>query len=391
LSYIKERKLKIFITLALLLATISTKAQKIERPRVIKFDKQFVAAEAFESAAVLDVDRDGNLDIISGSFWYKGPSFETRKFIGPAKRHAEYYDDFSTILLDVNRDSRSDFITGGWFGGTLFWRENPGKDGIWPEHVIAHCGNIETTRSWDIDKDGTPEIIPNTPGKPLVIYRLKDKPDAQGVLFDSIQIFEKHGHGLGFGDINGDGRGDLIIDKGWLESPSDPFTGKWQYHPDFSVEQASVPMLVTDVNGDGLADLIIGQGHDYGLNWFEQKVDRKKIRSWIKHEIDPYNSQFHVLEWADLDNDGKNEIITGKRYRAHDDNDPGAHDPVGLYYYKWTGEIFSKQVISHGAPGIGKGTGLFFQVVDINGDGFKDIVVAGKDGLCVFRSTKAVE
>lgn len=150
-------------------------------------------------------------------------------------------------------------------------------------------------------------------------------------------------------------------------------------------------MLVTDVNADGLADLIVGQGHDYGLNWFEQKLDRKKVRSWVKHEIDPYNSQFHVLEWADLDNDGEYELITGKRYRAHDDNDPGAHDPVGIYYYKWTGESFSKQVISHGAPGIGKGTGLYFQVVDLNKDGLKDIVAAGKDGLCVFFTKKVTE
>jgi hypothetical protein len=113
-------------------------------------------------------------------------------------------------------------------------------------------------------------------------------------------------------------------------------------------------------------------------------VDKKKSRTWIKHSIDPNNSQFHTMEWNDLDNDGKSELITGKRYRAHDDNDPGAHDPVGIYYYTWNGESFTKNVVSYGAPGIGKGTGIYFTVTDLNHDHWEDIIVAGKDGLCVF-------
>jgi len=340
---------------------------------------------------VLD-DQDGTKDILSGSFWYKGPAFIQRKFIGPVSRHNEYYDDFSGITMDVNQDNKLDLVTGGWFGGTLLWKENPGAEGVWKEHVIASCGNIETTRAWDIDKDGTPEIIPNTPGKPLVVYRLK-KPSGNSVSFDSIKIYDKQGHGLGYGDVNGDGLGDLITDKGWLECPREPFSMPWTFHPEFAFVQASVPMLVTDVNSDGNADLIVGQGHDYGLYWYEQKRDKGKSRSWIKHPIDPDNSQFHTMEWADIDNDGKNELITGKRYRAHDDNDPGAHDPVGLYYFRWNGENFSKQIISYGSPGTGKGTGLYFQIVDIDNNGWKDIIVAGKDGLCVFynKGTKNIE
>lgn len=345
----------------------------------LSFEKKFVAAEAFEAVAVLDVDQDGHLDLLSGSFWYRGPDFTSRKFIGAVRRHSEYYDDFSGIVMDVNGDKFPDIVTGGWFGGTLVWRENPGKGGEWKMHTIGRPGNIETTRSWDIDGDGIAEIIPNTPGKPLKVYRLGHTP----ARFDSIVVIDKHGHGLGFGDINGDGRGDFVVENGWIEAPTDPFKGKWKLHEEFNYTQASVPMLVTDVNGDKLADIIIGQGHDYGLHWLEQ-VKTREGRSWKPHAIDPYNGQYHTMEWSDLDNDGKPELITGKRYRAHDDNDPGAHDPVGLYYFRWNGEAFVKQVISFGSPGDGKGTGLYFQVVDLNRDGWKDIAVAGKDGLFVF-------
>ncbi|MEJ1242482.1 VCBS repeat-containing protein [Chryseolinea sp. T2] len=345
----------------------------------LKFDRRFVAAEAFESVAVLDVDRDGTLDLLSGSFWYKGPDFISRKFIGTIPRHSEYYDDFSAIVMDVNGDQLPDVVTGGWFGATLFWRENPGKDGEWKHHVISQPGNIEATRAWDIDGNGTFELVPNTPGKPLRIYRLSN--NAQ---FDSIQIAPMHGHGLGFGDINGDGRGDFVVENGWIEAPENPFTETWTFHEEFKFALVSVPLIVADVNGDKLSDIIIGQGHDYGLHWLEQVRSNDGTRAWKQHEIDPHNSQYHTMEWTDLDQDGQPELITGKRYRAHDDNDPGAHDPLGLYYFRWNGSSFVKQVISYGPPGEGKGTGLNFQVVDLNGDDWKDIAVAGKDGLCVF-------
>ena len=108
-------------------------------------------------------------------------------------------------------------------------------------------------------------------------------------------------------------------------------------------------------------------------------------RTWIKHPIDPFNSQYHDLIWADIDGDGKPELITGKRYRAHCDGDPGAFDDIGIYYFKWTGENFAKQVISYGPYALGgSGCGIHFVLADLRGTGRLDIVAPGKDGLKVF-------
>src|SRR5690606_97244 len=113
----------------------------------LTFKKQLIAAESAESAGVFDVNGDGVLDIVSGSFWYEGPNYKKRTLIGQIKRENEYFDDFSTIAMDVNGDGRMDFVTGGWFDGSLIWKENPGNNREWTQHLIAKAGNIETTRS----------------------------------------------------------------------------------------------------------------------------------------------------------------------------------------------------------------------------------------------------
>lgn len=353
----------------------------------VKFTKVLISDEHYESAAVFDVNNDGVLDIVSGGFWYEGPDFKTYHKIADLPMFADYYDDFSTIPLDVNGDGYTDFVTGGWWGNTIRWRENPGeKGGEWPEHIIDETGNIETTRAWDIDGDGILEIVPNTPGNHLAIYKLiTDKDDKGTGEFAKHVIYEgPQGHGLGYGDVNGDGRGDFILTNGWLEAPEDLYNGEWIFHQEFDFGGASVPILVADVNGDGLNDLIVGQAHGYGLDWYEQQIDAQGNRTWKKHPIDPFNSQYHDMMWLDIDGDGECELVTGKRYRAHKHLDPGDSDDYGTYYFKWNGESFSKQVIDYGKPMQTKGIGIYFDVADLHGTGRLDIIAPGKDGLFVF-------
>ncbi len=361
----------------------------VEDVAMLKFEKIKIGDVTYEAASAFDVNRDGHIDIVSGGYWFEGPDFTKRHKICDLEPIDDYYDDFSDFPMDVNGDGYLDIITGAWWGETLRWRENPkGKPVEWKTHDIAKVGNIERATFHDIDGDGDIEIIPNCPGKPVVVFKLVRDARGKGTgEFKQFTAFDgPNTHGHGFGDINGDGRDDIVLANGWLEAPEDPFSGTWEHHPEFDLGGASVPILVHDVNGDGLNDIIVGQGHDYGLAWWEQQKNAEGQRTWIKHDIDPDRSQYHEMQLVDIDNDGELELITGKRYRAHVGHDPGSNDPVGLYYFKINGGKFERVTIDYGPPDKASGAGIYLWIEDLDGNGWKDIIAPGKEGLYLFKN-----
>lgn len=356
---------------------------------MLQFKKRCISDEKYEACSVFDVNGDGIPDIVSGSYWYEGPDFSRRHKICEVKPVGQYHDDFSDYPMDVDGDGRIDIVTGAWFSGIVRWRRNPGNTTEeWETIDIDPCGSIETIRYYDIDGCGIPEIFPNTPGAPQAFYKLvRDEHGNGSGKFLKVIIGEgKSGHGMGFVDMNQDGRMDIVLTNGWLEQPDNPYETPWTFHGEFSLGSASVPIVGHDVNGDGLVDLIVGQAHDYGLHWYEQQRNEDGSRSWVKHEIDMTGSQFHDMQLVDLDLDGELELVTGKRYRAHNDGDPGAHDPIGLYYYKIANGRFVKHIIDYGQAGEASGAGIYFWVQDVTGNGYPDIVAPGKDGLYLFEN-----
>jgi len=85
---------------------------------------------------------------------------------------------------------------------------------------------------------------------------------------------------------------------------------------------------VYDVKQDGGNDLMYGAGHHYGVFWLENRAGACQ-----DHLIDNSWSQGHALTLADMDKDGRLDIVIGKRDLAHD-IDPGAYEPLGTYWYR---------------------------------------------------------
>jgi len=348
--------------------------------RPVIWEKQRISDEMYEAAGVFDVDGDGQLDIVSGGYWYPGPDFSEKILIVHEEPDEDdYYEDFSVIPIDVAGDGRLDVVTGGWGHKGLRWRQNPGgRTTPWTEHVIAQVGYIETTRAYDVDGDGQLEIVPNTPEDPLCSWKVV----GPGQFEKTVHYDKPSGHGLGFGDVYSDGRNFFVLTDGILDPASGELVEEIPLGADYAIGASSVEILVVDVDGDGRNELVVGAAHGYGLDWWK----REDGGGWTRHSIDRFNSQYHDLAWVDLDGDGQCELLSGKRYRAHADFDPGAHDPLALVYFKWTGEGFVKQPIDSGPGLVGQGTGIQFAVADLDGNGLPDLVMPGKDGLTLYRN-----
>lgn len=376
-----------------------------------------------EGACVADVNKDGHMDILYGPYWYEGPDFKKEHTIYPATatfQHKKadgteetipgfagylsginkYSDNFLSYAYDINGDGWPDYVVIGFPGLKTSWYENPkGKDEPWKEHIILDNTDNESPMFVDITGDGKPELLCMSGGK--VGYAECDwaHPEEKWKwhAVSPKGSYQRFTHGIGYGDINGDGRIDILEAHGWWEQPAsregDPV---WKFH-EAQFGEGGSQMYGYDVNGDGKTDVICTlAAHKYGLAWFEQ-VDDGGVIGWKKHlltgvpgqegETGITFSQGHAVDLVDMNGDGLKDIVVGKRFWAHGpEGDPEPNAPAVLYWFELKREGKEAKWIPHIIDN-DSGVGTEVMAVDVDGDGRPDVVVGNKRGLFVFLHT----
>jgi hypothetical protein len=360
------------------------------------YDKSVIdTAYRSEGVAVFDVDLDGNMDIVTEQFWYAGPSFvpheiRTPEAFDPA---TSFCSSFAIIGWDVDEDGWEDIVVAPHVNGDpMLWYRNPrGVDVHWESHVLARRGaaGLETPIVVDLFGDERPILISSDSNLGILGWQVPG--------FDPTQPWPLHPisgenfpgaamavHGIGAGDVDGDGRLDVLTGYGWFQATDDHDVWQWHEVP-FGPDRCS-RMFAIDLDNDGLADIVCSRPHGYGLHWFHQ-LQPPVIgeRKFVERSIDESVSQMHALRVDDLDDDGIPEIVSGKRWWAHGEGtDPGVDDPavVVSYSIKHTanGPSFERSIIDDDS-----GVGTQFAIADVDSDGRLDIVTSNKKGLFYFR------
>jgi len=346
-----------------------------------------------EGAGVGDFNKDGAVDVVSGAYWYAGPRFDKRTAYRTVTSFSVlgYADVFFSWGEDFNGDGWDDVLVVGFPGAPAVWFENPRTSGpMWKAYLVHNTVDNESPCFVDVDGDNRRDLVcmsgqrvgyltrdPNSPTKPWRFHAISPP----------LAFFGPFTHGLGVGDIDGDGRKDILINWGWWKQPAslanDPIWTPFLHV--FSTARGGAQMHAYDIDGDGDNDVVSSlDAHGFGLSWFEQRRVGGAI-SFTEHPILPASgrhpdqfSQLHALTVHDMDGDGLRDIVTGKCYLAHNGADPQAYAPAVLYRFRLvrTPSVRFVPELIHADTGVGRQV----TVADLNADGRPDVLVGNKKG-----------
>ena len=352
-----------------------------------------------EGAGFGDVSHDGKPDIVSGPYWYAGPEFKTKHEIYPPKpqNRNRYADNFFWFVYDFNGDGWNDLFRVGFPGTPGYVYVNPrGAKGHWARHQVFDWVSNESPTLTNLVGDARPELVCTKRGQFGYVTVDWENPLKEWT-FHAVSgavTSQKFGHGLGVGDVNGDGRLDIIHKDGWFAQPP-PDKEAWKAHKFVFAPRGGAQMFAYDVDGDGDNDIITSlAAHEFGMAWFEQmKAEgdgggitfKKHLIMGSTRRENKYGvvfSELHATGLRDMDGDGLKDIVTGKTYWSHHKQSPQWDAGAVVYWFKLVRGKDGGDFVPQRAD-TDSGLGRQVSIGDVNGDGLPDIVSAGMKGTHV--------
>lgn len=264
-----------------------------------------------EGVAIADVNKDGKTDILLGEVWYEAPAWKMHEIRKPTRDYGDglkgYSESFACWTDDINKDGWPDLIVIRFPGAPCYWYANPqGKPGHWKEHLLHDNACNETPQYADLFGTGRRVLVMGVqpkgkgtanegrmvwlqPGKdptqPWEVHPIST-PSAKGKPVPGTARFA---HGLGVTDLNGDGRLDVVCTGGWWEQPAHKpgarATGQPWKFHPANLGEACADMFAYDVDGDGKRDVMSTSAHKFGIWWHQQRPGKDGSPTFLRNEL----------------------------------------------------------------------------------------------------------
>lgn len=264
----------------------------------------------------VDIDGDGDLDIVSAGgsdtflCWWEN-------LTGNATSWAMHLidGDFTygrTLCVgDMDRDGNIDVISSK--SSSVFWWKNPGKSGgTWFKRVVDEdCDLVEALHVADLNRDGDLDIIaiPVFSDDPIVYW---DNAVGSGISWSERTVSEDFGNACSVttADLDRDGDLDIVAANDWDDKIS-----WWQNsgYGSFMSERVIISgfngagaLHAVDIDGDGDTDILATASYDDEVCLFENSGYGS---SWSKHIVDSSFNGAEMVLAADIFGDSALEIV----------------------------------------------------------------------------------
>ena len=264
-----------------------------------------------------DIDRDGRVDFLigghdedgAGLYWYRNPDWQRRTI----SRKALVGTDIEVV--DLNRDGRPDVVattdTDGVPGITAFVNTARG----WVPRRLVGGVRLHDVEVADLDGDGLLDLVgrgQNLLGNRVRLWR--QGPPGRWT-HGSIALPIEHGDGVKVGDLDRDGRPDIVLPRYWLKNVGSPGSLAFQR---ITYNMAAPPNAVValgHIDGDRLLDIVVSPAHRAGsfgrVSWFKAPEAPTESTYWSEMVIESrVERDGHFIGIADFDRDGHNDVVT---------------------------------------------------------------------------------
>ncbi len=284
-----------------------------------------------EEAIFTDLNGDGQLEVVSGTegktrtlYWHRkaGEEWQTQAF--PMAKNTQMW--MQAAALDLDGQHGQDLLLASKNeGAAVGWLQAPAKAddlGAWSYHKLRDAGWVMSLTPHDVDADGDMDaVFSDRKGRRTGVFWLENPGAAANR--DHAAWKEHAISGLGkqvmfadVGDVNGDGRADVVVaaKPGEIIVCLRKADGSWDEHTltlDGTNLGDAKATKIADVNGDALPDLLFtcenAKGPREGIVWLEQQ----RSGPWKQHTLGgPEGLKFDLMQTLDLDGDGDLDVTT---------------------------------------------------------------------------------